>query len=150
MGEKELVTVGTDGSDAGSGWPGIVQLGLSKGLVVEELGWDDDVDELLRDAIMDAIDGDLVEESDNAVDVVLQWWRLDDGDVSDCLVDALSDLADAGYIWLLTPKHGRPGHVPQADVAEGAVTAGLSLTSTATVSKEWAAHKLVRPKGPRR
>jgi hypothetical protein len=142
--------VAAAGRDAGNGNSGIVQLGLSKGLVVEELGWDDDVDEDLRDAVMDAIDGDLLEESDNAVDVVLQWWRLDDGDVVDCLVDALTDLADVGYIWLLVPKFGRPGHVPQADVAEGAVTAGLSLTTTAAVSPDWSAHKLVRPKGPRR
>jgi hypothetical protein len=84
------------------------------------------------------------------VDVVLQWWRLDDGDVVDCLVDALTDLAAQGVIWLLTPRRGRPGHVPHSDVAEGAVTAGLSLTSTAVVSDAWTAHKLVRPKGPRR
>jgi hypothetical protein len=142
--------VATAGRDAGNGTTGVAQLGLNKGLVIEELGWDDDVDEDLRDAIMDAIDGDLLEESDEAVDGVLQWWRLDDGDVVDCLVDALTDLADTGFIWLLTPKLGRPGYVPQADVAEGAVTAGLSLTSTAMVSKDWVAHKLVRPKGPRR
>ncbi|MDR1387201.1 MAG: DUF3052 domain-containing protein [Propionibacteriaceae bacterium] len=126
------------------------QLGFCKGLMVEELGWDDDVDQTLRDAIMDVIDSDLVEESDHAVDVVLQWWRLDDGDLIDALVDALTDLTGSGLIWLLTPKIGRAGHVPQADVAEGALAAGLSLTSTATVSKDWAAHKLVRPKGPRR
>jgi hypothetical protein len=129
---------------------GIEHLGLSEGLLVEELGWDDDVDQALRESIMDAIDADLVEESDHAVDVVLLWWRLDDDDLVDVLVDALTDLTGKGFIWLLTPKIGRPGHVPQADVAEGAVAAGLSLTSTATVSKDWAAHKLVRPKGPRR
>ncbi|MDR1265646.1 MAG: DUF3052 domain-containing protein [Propionibacteriaceae bacterium] len=138
------------GLDAGSKSSNIAQLGLSPGLVVEELGWDEDVDEELREAVMDAIDADLVDQSDEAVDVVLQWWRLDDGDVIDCLVDALTDLAGHGVIWLLTPKHGRPGHVPQADVAEGAVAAGLSLTSTAAVSPDWSAHKLVRPKGPRR
>jgi hypothetical protein len=142
--------VAAAGHEAGTDNPSAVRLGLSKGLVVEELGWDEDVDEDLRDAIMDAIDGDLIEESDSAVDAVLQWWRLDDGDIVDGLVDALTDLADTGVIWLLTPKHGRPGHVPQADVAEGAVTAGLALTTTATVSADWAAHKLVRPKGPRR
>lgn len=138
------------GRDAGGDKADIVQLGLNQGLVVQELGWDEDVDEDLRDAIMDVIDSDLVEESDNAVDVVLQWWRLDDGDVVDCLVDALTDLSDKGYVWLMTPKFGHDGHVPQADVAEGAITAGLALTSTARVSKNWAANKLVRPRGPRR
>ncbi|MDR0959084.1 MAG: DUF3052 domain-containing protein [Propionibacteriaceae bacterium] len=122
-------------------------MGLTPGLVVEELGWDEDVDEELRSQIMDAIDGDLVEESDHGVDVVLVWWRFEDGDVVDALVDGLRDLTDTGYIWLLTPKFGQAGHVSQADVSEGAVTAGLSLTSTATVSKDWAAHKIVRPKG---
>ena len=136
--------------DTGGGKAGVLQLGLRRGWVVEELGWDDDVDEALREAIMEAIDGELVEQSDEAVDVVVQWWRGDDGDVVDCLVDALTDLSDGGFIWLLTPKYGRPGHVSQADVAEGAVTAGLSLTSTALVSQDWAAHKLVRPKGHRR
>jgi hypothetical protein len=138
------------GRDEGQGKADVAQLGLKKGLMVEELGWDSDVDEDLRDAIMDVIEGDLIEESDNAVDVVLQWWRLEDGDVVDCLVDALTDLSDKGYVWLFTPKIGRSGHVPEADVAEGAVTAGLALTSTATVSRDWAAHKLVRPRGPRR
>jgi len=142
--------VASAGSDAGGDNSGVVQFGLTRGLVVEELGWDDDVDEALREAIMEVIDGDLVEESDEAVDVVLQWWRSDDGDVVDCLVDALTDLSDAGCVWLLTPKFGLPGHVSQADVAEGAVTAGLSLTSTALVSQDWLAHKLVRPKGHRR
>jgi hypothetical protein len=128
----------------------VTPLGFSQGLVIEELGWDDDVDEALRDAIMDVIDGDLIEESDDAVDVVLQWWRLDDGDVVDCLVDALTDLSDSGVIWLLTPKHGRSGYVSQPDVSEGAVAAGLALTSTVMVSPDWTAHKLVRRKGSRR
>lgn len=125
-------------------------MGLSPGLVVEELGWDTDVDEDLRSEIMDAIDGDLVEETVDAVDVVVLWLRLDDGDVVDALVDALPDLSATGYIWLLTPKFGREGHIPQADLAEGAVTAGLSLTTSASVSKNWAAHKMVRPKSSRR
>jgi hypothetical protein len=53
-------------------------------------------------------------------------------------------------LWLLTPKVGRPGHVAQADLQEGAVTAGLALTTSPTVSKTWACHKLVRPKGTMR
>ncbi len=125
-------------------------LGLAQGLVVQELGWDSDVDEDLRSVVMDAIDGDLVEETDDAVDVVLLWWRADDGDVVDGLFDALRDLSSSGVLWLLTPKVGRPGHVPQADLQEGAVTAGLALTTSVSVSKSWSCHKLVRPKGGRR
>ena len=125
-------------------------LGLTNGMAVQELGWDDDVDEALREAVMDAVDGDLLYESNEAVDVVLLWWRDSDGDIVDGLVDALTDLAPSGYIWLLTPKVGRPDYVEPTDLAEGALTAGLSLANTASVAKDWQAHKLVRPKASRR
>jgi len=125
-------------------------LNLAPGLVVQELGWDADVDEDFRSEVMDAVDGDLVEETDDAVDVVLLWWRSEDGDVVDGLFDALRDLSSSGVLWLLTPRVGKPGHVAQADLQEGAVTAGLALTSSVSVSKFWSCHKLVRPKGVRR
>ena len=127
-----------------------VKLGLAAGLVVQELGWDDDVDDDLRIAVEDAVDNELVEEAMEAVDVVLLWWRDDDGDLADALVDALTDLAGSGTIWLMTPKVGRDGYVDAADIAEAAVTAGLSQTSGAMVSSDWAANKLVRPKGTRK
>jgi len=122
-------------------------LGLAPGLVVQELGWDSDVDETFRNDVMDTVEGDLVEETDEAVDVVLLWWRSDDGDVVDGLFDALRDLSNGGVLWLLTPKVGRPGHVSSADLQEGAVTAGLALTTSVSVSKSWSCHKFVRPKG---
>jgi len=122
-------------------------LGLAPGLVVQELGWDSDVDESFRNDVMDTLEGDLLEETDEAVDVVLLWWRSDDGDVVDGLFDALRDLSNGGVLWLLTPKVRRPGHVTSADLQEGAVTAGLALTSSVSVSKSWSCHKLVRPKG---
>ena len=130
--------------------PGASKLGLATGLVVQELGWDEDVDDDLRIAIEDAIDGELVEEAVEAVDVVLLWWRDGDGDLVDGLVDALTDLTRGGYIWLMTPKVGRDGYVDASELAEGAVTAGLSLTTSASVSSDWAATKLVRPKVVRR
>ncbi|MCW2812312.1 MAG: hypothetical protein JWP61_2770 [Friedmanniella sp.] len=127
------------------------RLGLAPGLVVQEIGWDGDVDENVRVSIEDAIDGELVEDAVEAVDLVLLWWRDDDGDLVDGLVDSLTDLTDSGYIWLLTPKVGRPGYVDAADLAEAVSTAGLAQTTTSsTVSPEWAATKLVRPKGTRR
>jgi hypothetical protein len=122
-------------------------LNLTPGLVVQELGWDADVDEDFRSEVMDAVDGDLVEETDDAVDVVLLWWRADDGDVVDGLFDGLRDLSRGGVLWLLTPRIGKPGHVAQPDLQEGAVTAGLALTTSVSVSKSWSCHKLVRPKG---
>ena len=126
------------------------KLGLSRGLVVQELGWDEDVDDDVRIMIEDAIDGELVEDAMEAVDLVLLWWRDGDGDLVDSLVDALTDLTDAGYIWLMTPKVGRSGYVDAADVAEAAITAGLALTNSVPVSSDWTATKLVRPKGSRR
>ena len=86
----------------------------------------------------------------DAVDVVLLWWRDDDGDLVDGLVDAVVDLSASGVLWLLTPKIGRSGYVDNSDISEAAVTAGLALTTSANVSPDWAAHKLVRPRGTRR
>lgn len=123
-------------------------MGLAHGMIVQELGWDDDVDESLRQEIMDVIDDDLVEESDEAVDSVLLWWREVDGDVADGMVDALLNLAPNGVIWLLTPR--RDGAVDPADLAEGATTAGLSLTKSINVSPNWHCHRLVPPKANRR
>jgi hypothetical protein len=130
--------------------PGDSRLGLSEGLVVQELGWDEDVDEDVRLLFEDSTDTELVEEAVEAVDVVLLWWRDGDGDLVDGLFDALTDLTTTGYIWLMTPKVGRPGFVDATELAEGAVTAGLAMTNTAAISSDWAANKLVRPKGPRR
>jgi hypothetical protein len=118
--------------------------------VVQEIGWDSDVDDELRVQVEDAIDGELVEEAMEAVDVVLLWWRDDDGDLVDGLFDAMTDLADSGYIWLMTPKVGRGGYIDAADIAEAAVTAGLAQTTTARVSADWSATRLVRPRGVRR
>jgi len=126
------------------------KLGFKPGMVIQELGWDDDVDDDLRIRIEDAIDGDLVDgEFGNVVDSVVLWWRDDDGDLTDALVDALTDLVGGGNIWLLCPKVGRPGAVDPADVAEAAQIAGLATTSTtAGVSKDWSATRLVAPKTP--
>lgn len=137
----------TDGSGKATG---AAALGLTSGMAVQELGWDDDVDQGVREAIMDAIDADLQYEATEAVDVVLLWWRDSDGDVVDGLVDALTDLSPTGYLWLFTPKVGRPDYVDPTDLAEGALTAGLALANPATVSANWQAQKLVRPKGTRR
>ena len=112
------------------------RLGLAKGMVVQELGWDEDVDDGLRVEIEDAIDADLVDgDYGNVVDAVLLWWRDDDG-----------DLVAGGPIWLLTPKVGRRAAVDPADIAEAAPVAGLATTTTAAVSRDWTATRLVAPK----
>ena len=118
-------------------------------MVVQELGWDDDVDQDLRDEIMDVIDGELIEDAVEAVDLVLLWQR-DDADVADALVDAQRDLSDTGWICVLTPKIGRPGYVDPADITEGVNSSGLVLTSGVDASHDWQAHKVVRPRNARR
>jgi hypothetical protein len=128
----------------------VAAMEIVKGMAVQELGWDEDVDLALRTAILDVLGDDFVYEAIEAVDVVLLWWREEDGDLGDGLVDARTDLSDAGQLWLLTPRVGRDGYVDASDLAEAALTAGLALANTANVSKDWQAQKLVRPKGARR
>ncbi len=138
---------GTTQSDqAGPSGPA-ERLGFKPGMVVQELGWDNDTDDELRVAIEDAIDADMVDgDYGNVVDTVMLWWRSGDGDLVDGLVDSLTDLVGGGAIWLLTPKIGRPNAVDAADIAEAAPIAGLSQTTTAAVSKDWSATRLVAPK----
>jgi hypothetical protein len=126
------------------------RLGIKPGQVVQEIGYDDDSDEELRDAIA-AVEGvELVgEDYDDVVDVVLMWYRDGDGDLVDALVDALTPLADGGYIWLLTPKAGRPDHVEPSDIGEAAPTAGLSQTSSVSAARDWSGTRLVAPKARR-
>src|SRR4051795_3030294 len=126
------------------------RMGFTPGSVVQELGWDEDVDDELRVQIEDSIDADLVDgDYGNVVDSVLLWWRNDDGDLVDALVDSLTDLVEGGVIWLLTPKVGRPQAVDPADIAEAGPIAGLATTTTVPVSREWTATRLVAPKGSR-
>jgi hypothetical protein len=126
------------------------RFGIKPGQVVQELGYDDDCDEQLREAIASLKDVELVDEDyDDVVDVVLLWWRDGDGDLVDALVDALTPLADGGYIWLLTPKAGRANHVEPSDIGEAAPTAGLAQTSSLSAGRDWSATRLVAPKARR-
>ncbi len=122
------------------------KLGIQKDQVVQELGWDEDTDDDIRADIEDASGSELLDEdADEVVDVVLLWWRDDDGDLVDRLMDAIAPLADDGVIWVLTPKTGKPGHVQPAEIAESAPTAGLMQTSSANLG-DWSASRLVQPK----
>lgn len=123
------------------------RLGIKPGMVVQELGWDEDVDDAVRVALEDAIDSDLVDgDYGDVVDAVILWWRDGDGDLVDALVDSLTDLVGGGAIWLLCPKVGRANSVDPSEVAEAAPIAGLSTTTTVAVSADWSATKLVAPK----
>lgn len=127
------------------------RLGFKPGQVVQEFGYDDDVDGDLRDAL-EAVTGTELEDEDaqDVVDGVVYWWRDGDGDLVDCLVDALTNLVEGGVIWLLSPKAGRAGHVEPSDIEDAAPTAGLHATSTITASADWTGTRLASPKGSRR
>jgi hypothetical protein len=138
--------VGTVSTNASSGdGPGAAaRMGLKAAMIVMELGYDEDVDQDLRDQIEDHTNEELVgEDSDEVVDVVLIWYREGDEDLTDLLVDAISPLADDGVIWLLTPKRGRPGYVEASDISEAAAVAGLSETTIVTISQDWSGNRLV-------
>ncbi len=123
------------------------RLGIEPGMVVQEIGWDEDVDDGVRAEIEERSGSDLLDEdADEVVDVVLLWWREDDGDLVDTLMDAMGPLADNGVIWVLTPKTGRDGHVEPSEIAEAVPTAGLSQTSNMSVGGDWSATRLVSPK----
>lgn len=123
------------------------RLGVEPGMVIMELGYDSDVDEDLRDTVVDRAGEELVDEdTDEVVDMALLWWREDDGDLVDALVDALTPLADNGVVWLFTPKAGRAGHVEPSDITESAPTAGLAQTSSISAGKDWSGARLVAPK----
>ena len=126
------------------------RLGLEAGQTVQELGYDSDVDGALRDAIEAVIGAEMVDEDyDDVVDVVIMWWREDDGDLVDGLVDAIGLLADHGVVWLLTPKPGRPGHIEAEDISDAAPTAGLQQTSTVSAGSNWQGTRLVAPRAKR-
>lgn len=127
------------------------RLGFKQGDVVLQVGYDDDCDDELRDSVEALIGRALLDEdADDVVDVVLLWWREDDGDLVDALVDALSSLGSGGVIWVLTPKAGRDGYVEPSDVGEAAPTAGLSATKTTSAARDWSGTRLVAPKLSRR
>lgn len=126
------------------------KLGITPGQIVQELGYDSDCDESLRASVVAVAGTPLVDDQfDDVVDVVLLWWRDDDGDLVDALMDALISLGDGGVIWLLTPKSGRPGHVEPSDVGEAAPTAGLNSTSSTAAARDWSGTRLV-PRGSSR
>ena len=126
-----------------------VRFGVKQGQVIQEFGFDDDVDAGLRAALEAATGNELADEDFGEVtDAVLVWWRADDGDVqdlTDLLLDTLTTLDDGGLIWVLTPKPGREHHVAAPDVDEAARTAGLRSTSTISAAEHWSGFRLTTP-----
>lgn len=127
------------------------KLGFAAGQIVQELGYDDDVDEGLR-LSLEAVVGSELEagDFDGVADAVLLWWREGDGDLTDDVVDALTALAEGGNIVLVTPKVGRDQHVDASDIEEAALTAGLHASGSVNVGADWTGTRLVAPKTARR
>ena len=128
----------------------VARLNLTSDSVVGEYGYDDDVDFDLRDAIETQIGTEMLDEgADDVLDAVVLWWRENDGDLTDALVDAVPALAESGSIWVLTPKTGQGGFVEPSDVAEAAQIAGLASTTSFSAGPGWTFTRLVRPRSER-
>ena len=126
-------------------------MGFAKGDLVLEIGYGPDCDDDLRASIHKIVGTTFLEGSTNeVVDAVLFWFREDDGDLVDELMDAMTFLSETGPIWVLTPKVGRDGHVEPSDIQDAAPLCGLSQTSTIAVAKDWTATRLVARKAGKR
>lgn len=119
------------------------KLAIEPDMVVQEIGWDEDVDDSVRAGIEQQIGAELLDEdADEVVDVVLLWWRDEDGDLTDTLLDVMTPLAEEGVIWVFTPKTGQDGHVEPSDIAEAAATSNLAQTSNVSLGNEWTGTRL--------
>lgn len=126
------------------------RLGFQPGQVVQELGYDEDTEQALREGIQAITGTELVDEDyGDEPDAVVLWFREDDGDLTDALVDATMLIEDGAPIWLMTPKTGRDGYVEPSDIGEASQTAGLAQTSSVNAGKDWSGSRLVTPKTAR-
>lgn len=119
------------------------RFGFESGYVIQEFGYDDDVDLEFRAAVEAVCGEELEDEEYNYVsDAAIVWWRDDDGDsadLTDLITDSMVTLDDGGNVWVLIPKAGRDGHVPPAEVEEAAGTAGMNTTINVDPGGDWLA-----------
>lgn len=129
-------------------------LGFASGSVIQEFGYDDDVDEAVRAQIEEETGQELVDEDyRDIVDGAVAWWRDEDGDVDD-LADLFLDMkanleSDVSLCWVLVPGTRSPGYVTADVIKDAAETAGLMATTSVAVGAAWMGVKLTA-KGPRR
>ena len=116
-------------------------LGLSPNMKILEVNSDTDSDEVLRQNIEFIARKNDSDESES-VDVVLLWWRKNDGDLNDALFGVLRDLAAGGSVWLLTLKPGRHGHIDAFEITEAASELNLRQTKTVMIGSDWRATQL--------
>ncbi|WP_182049137.1 DUF3052 family protein [Changpingibacter yushuensis] len=128
--------------------------GFAEGSVVQEYGYDDDVDSTLREEIAKSTGQELVDEDyPDIADGAIGWWRDEDGDADD-LADLLLDMkanleSDAALCWILVPGPRKDGHVTTDVIEEAAETAGLMATTSVAVNEGWQGVRLTA-QGPRR
>jgi hypothetical protein len=128
----------------------VEKLGFAAGQVIQEFGYDTDVDDAFRFLIEETCGSELEDEDyTGEIDAVVLWWRADDGDLTDALVDTVGMLGDGGFVVVITPKPGQPGEVEASEIDEAAVTAGLHGGGSANAGDLWRATKLGSPKGRR-
>jgi hypothetical protein len=136
-----------DPGSAGSG--AVERLGFASDQVVQEFGWDSDCDESFRQAVEAACGAEIEDEEYTGVaDAVLLWFRPEDGDLGDALVDMVGVLDEGGFVVLLTPRG--EDEVDPSDIDEASVVTGLHLAGTFNPAERWRAHKLVSPKNASR
>ena len=129
-------------------------LGFASGSVIQEFGYDDDVDEAVRAQIEEETGQELVDEDyRDIVDGAVAWWRDEDGDVDD-LADLFLDMkanleSDVSPCWVLVPGTRSPGYVTADVIKDAAETACLMATTSVAVGAAWMGVKLTA-KGPRR
>lgn len=130
----------------GSGGDYAARFGVANGDVVQEIGWYDDADTAISEAIEDAIGASLLDEdSVELCDTILLWHRDEDGDLVDSLVDAIRNLEEGGRVWLMTPGAGQPGGVNPGEISESAQLAGLVQTKADRFG-DWQGSLLTAPK----
>ncbi|MHA2789435.1 DUF3052 domain-containing protein [Corynebacterium sp. S7] len=118
-------------------------LGIEGDMIVQEIGWDEDADVEVSESIEEVIGEALLDEdTDELCDVVLLWYRSEDDDLVDALVDASRNLGEDGRIWLLTPAANKGNGVTPGDISESAQLAGLVQTKAEKIG-EWQGSCLV-------
>ncbi|MFT4148109.1 MAG: DUF3052 domain-containing protein [Micrococcaceae bacterium] len=125
----------------------VSKLGFKTNDIVQEFGYDDDVDFDFRDVLEDTIGSELLYDDDQeVVDSSILWWRENDGDLTDNIVDIMPTLSEGGRIIVLTQKPGREEYVDPADIQEAAQTTGMNASAGINIGPDWVATGLVARK----
>lgn len=120
------------------------KIGLDSDAIVQELGWDEDVDESFREAVSELLSSPIEDETyDGIVDATVLWWRASDGDLFDGLLDVLTTLDEDGFVLLCVPKMGSDEHVDAVEVREACEQSGMRVSSPIKFPSEWSMTKLI-------